>query len=799
MLTEDLDPPPLSPSPSCTPTVASPTETPSPTTVISSSSTPSPEPTATFAPDRQREAAERAFLDGEYERSIELWRGWLATAPAAQLWWGQLSLARAYLEAGQAREALSILEEWADRLPAEARADALALGARANEAASRWAEAIAAYTRYLEEEPAAALLIRQRIAAAYRALGDLQNAAKTLEEIDLEALPASARAQTLEELAVVRRELQDYEGALAAYERILSFSRYRSYQALIRYRRGETLREAGREDEAREVFQQLVREYSDTPTAHLALRALEERGEIELSDLERGRILYHGRQYAESAQALERHILARPEEDVAEAHYWLAMARVKQGRYAAAFDAFDVLIREYPDHPRTPDAWLAKAEAAEANGGDPSGLYHEFWLRYPHHPRAPEALWLGGEALLRQKEWARAAEFFHRLRTRYPQDAGAAEALFREGLAIYALGDGGSAGALWRTALAEQDGAERQARLLFWLGLAERRAGHEAQAQAYWRAAAERMPWGYYGLRAQDLAAGVEVRMSLSQDLSMPAGEEPSLADDWEALERWVTGWQKEPKTATEAVGAIGRDRRVAAALAVWRLGWHREAQEMLRAVRDEARDDPMALLALARVAQERGIQPVVISCAEMLLSKGRQARAADPPESLQRLAYPMGYVHLIASEAARYAIDPLLFLALIRQESRFDPRAVSYAGATGLTQVMPETGKWIASRVEVGDYRHELLTRPTVSVRFGLWFLGFLLDRYDRDWIAALVAYNAGPGNLERWADGRSIADHDLFFELIPVKQAQDYVRHIYEQYRLYERIYRRSNDRSV
>lgn len=66
------------------------------------------------------------------------------------------------------------------------------------------------------------------------------------------------------------------------------------------------------------------------------------------------------------------------------------------------------------------------------------------------------------------------------------------------------------------------------------------------------------------------------------------------------------------------------------------------------------------------------------------------------------------------------------------------------------------------------------------------------LVNLYDRDWIAALVAYNAGPGNLKAWTGGEPIQDHDLFYETLPSKQAQDYVRLIYENYSWYRKLYR-------
>ena len=135
--------------------------------------------------------------------------------------------------------------------------------------------------------------------------------------------------------------------------------------------------------------------------------------------------------------------------------------------------------------------------------------------------------------------------------------------------------------------------------------------------------------------------------------------------------------------------------------------------------------------------------------------------------------------------------VDPLLFLALIRQESRFHPQAVSRAGALGLAQVMPETGAWIA--LKTGEpYEDGLLVRPVVSVRYGMWYLAGALDLYDRNWPAALAAYNAGWTNVGKWTGGQPILDADLFYETIPLAETKAYVRLVYENYRAYQRIYR-------
>jgi soluble lytic murein transglycosylase len=114
----------------------------------------------------------------------------------------------------------------------------------------------------------------------------------------------------------------------------------------------------------------------------------------------------------------------------------------------------------------------------------------------------------------------------------------------------------------------------------------------------------------------------------------------------------------------------------------------------------------------------------MVISCATRLISRGANADAGEPPDALWQLAYPTAYGHVVSAEAGLQGFDPLLFLALVRQESQFHPYVTSWAGAIGLAQVMPQTGAWIAERLGVTPYEDGLLLRPAVSVRFGTWYL---------------------------------------------------------------------------
>lgn len=118
------------------------------------------------------------------------------------------------------------------------------------------------------------------------------------------------------------------------------------------------------------------------------------------------------------------------------------------------------------------------------------------------------------------------------------------------------------------------------------------------------------------------------------------------------------------------------------------------------------------------------------------------------------RVLYPIAYTSELVDLASEHGLDPALIAAVVRCESRFRTQAVSSRGAVGLMQLMPETGAWIAQQLGLPDFEADRLTEPALNLRLGIWYLRHLLDRFGNE-DDALAAYNAGPSNAERWADG--------------------------------------------
>ena len=152
----------------------------------------------------------------------------------------------------------------------------------------------------------------------------------------------------------------------------------------------------------------------------------------------------------------------------------------------------------------------------------------------------------------------------------------------------------------------------------------------------------------------------------------------------------------------------------------------------------------------------------------------------ARVPDAWRRLYYPIEEGRFLATDAKERGLDPALLRALVRQESVFDPRAHSRAGALGLTQLMPATARSLTRSVLRVRYRRAFLYEPTVNARLGAAYFRSLLDRFNGNTLFALAAYNGGPTRMARVLAENAGRDEDEIFESHPARETRDYVRRI-------------------
>jgi len=155
--------------------------------------------------------------------------------------------------------------------------------------------------------------------------------------------------------------------------------------------------------------------------------------------------------------------------------------------------------------------------------------------------------------------------------------------------------------------------------------------------------------------------------------------------------------------------------------------------------------------------------------------------------------SYPLGYWQAIKAASTRYDLDPYLIAALIREESRFDPEAISWAGAIGLMQLMPQTAERISrelDELDLGDVDREALMDVKRNILIGSRYLSRLIKEFST-LPCAIAAYNAGENAVRRWLDKNRGVEIDEFIEDIPYKETKRYVKKVLKSYWQYRRLY--------
>jgi len=364
----------------------------------------------------------------------------------------------------------------------------------------------------------------------------------------------------------------------------------------------------------------------------------------------------------------------------------------------------------------------------------------------------PDSLWsarviatLGRIAEAGQR-WDEADRLYALLITRYPASPRTDDARWRRAWMRYRRGRTGEARALFVRYGTTWPAAPRAAAHLYW---AWRTSGGGGGPSSMLREVAERYPLTFYGQRAR-------LRLGLPPVIPRPGAQRHDLDPH-----------RFHP--AYEELAALGFDAEA--------------LEEIVGHLTDEA---PAALRhAAADLHARTGDVAASIAVIEPLVDAALYAQR-EQDNALWRLAYPRPFWPLVVGEASRHGLDPLLVLAVIREESRFDPRAISSAKAVGLMQLLPSTARAILG----GAVGTAALTDPALNIRAGTAYLAGLLRQYQGTVPLAVGAYNAGPGGVRRHA-ALARSDVDRFVEELPYAETRAYVQRVIQTYGIYRWLY--------
>jgi soluble lytic murein transglycosylase len=571
----------------------------------------------------------------------------------------------------------------------------------------------------------------------------------------LEPLPSIAdisRLQSLdfrEKLALMRVRAGDVQGARTEYQSLLSIARSHGYRSELSYYLGVLAPDSST---AAGYFRDAVQLDQKGSAAQAALDEL-----VELRD-----------PFALSFEAGE--------------------TRFAQNRYREALAAYTTFLQDTPSDRRAPQALYARGLSLVRLGQDRTGIaeLESVADRFPNASDAADGLFRSGRIRESFGDLSGAASAYRRVLEMAGAGPRALDAQFR--LAFVQLQQGALSQAVegWQTLAGEATAADARAQALFWVGKALHAQGDEAGARAAWASANSADPRGFYGLRAADWLYGADDPRA---DVQRTLARVQAHADDDPLT--GLTSWIASRGDAAAAQERLSADPGLARADALLAMGLRQPAIWELGAVESRVGDNLGAMALLGGWEQRRGLYHPALLLGYDLSGAAHLSLTSGPP-AIRRLLYPLPHPLQLAQAARQLRVDPLLFSALMLQESVLDQSVESSAQARGLSQMIASTAHEAARALGHYAFHTTDLYQPKTSITLGAFTFGERLTRFDQRIFPALAAYNASEFAVDGWLLSAAPAtDIDTFAEAIPFSETYPYVQRIYENYRQYLDLY--------
>ena len=302
------------------------------------------------------------------------------------------------------------------------------------------------------------------------------------------------------------------------------------------------------------------------------------------------------------------------------------------------------------------------------------------------------------------------------------------------------------------------------ARLLFWIGKLHERLGQKGMAINAYTAAFERFPSNYYGYRAQHRLAALKAGGHDAAWSTKVGRQHPQPNWRWpEPVLPVAEAGDKSPYDATFAT--------------LFRLNQWDECLELLPS------SAPRTLK--SSLYSKSGMNMEAIGAAS------KNADGKPVKNEIWQQSFPLEFGEFVSENAGLRSVDPLLVHALIREESRYKPEAVSRSHALGLMQLLVGTAYGSAQKVGITLSGEKDITRPEINVKLGTYYLSYAIQRFGGNAMLGVASYNGGPGAVSGWMRRHTSGDFDLFVENIPYRETRDYVRKVFGSYWTYQALY--------
>ena len=450
----------------------------------------------------------------------------------------------------------------------------------------------------------------------------------------------------------------------------------------------------------------------------------------------------------------------------------IGVADYQRGEVAAAYRYLESLNLDHSEADAERLYYLGECQRHINASDDMLVTVKRLSEQYPQSPWRMKALVSAANAYLLQNRPDVYEPLYKAAYESFPEDAATPACHWKVAFSEY-LHRRTEAEARLREQIERYPSDARTSASLYFLGRLSEAANDFPGAKAYYRKIADLFPNYYYAMRAKERLADTRI---------VAAEPSPKVMEYLAGIEfpaRRVTA-EREPTAVTKL--RLERGRLLAAA------GLQDLSESELRyGARHDGQPELLAM-ELARTADSpyQGLRYMKAYAPDYLATPFDQM-----PRRFWELLFPMPYQADLVRNAKLQNLDPYMVAALIRQESEFNPKAISHKNACGLTQIMPATGKQLARKDGVRRFRTSMLFQPSTNLKLGSHYLRSILDQWGGKWEETLASYNAGKTHVDDWVNWGSFQEPAEFVETIPFTETREYVQAVLRNAAIYRRLY--------
>ena len=553
---------------------------------------------------------------------------------------------------------------------------------------------------------------------------------------------------------------------------------YRGSGSEAEYYLGKAYVQNGQGRAGAELMRHIYYNYATSSLADSAAADLKKIPEAELlppvtyaEHAKRADQLYQGRRYASAAEEYKAMLDLAPANMRSDVLIDYANALIKTGLPKEAAAVLDRIPDDGSD--ASAEKWYERLELARGAQDDARVQSILTYMRtnVPHSVWLESALMSTGNMYLLRKDYDGATSYYRELQERFPNGSKASYAHWKYAWLTYRQGRNDEAKKAFARQVELYPGSAEVPNAMYWRARLAEDDHDDALARAYYGKLSERYRNYYYGVLARRrlalMTTTTPANVAALQQIASPKSYDgdalrTSPPDDDLHYER---------AKILENAGALD--------LAV-------------RELENGTPDGPSwEMVEVARMYTAAGEYYRALQALKHCVS-GYFAMQIDAlPAEYWHGLFPRPYWDSLQRYSDESGLDPYLVASLIRQESEFNPGAVSRANAYGLMQLLPRTGKGEAKEVGLKGYNTDSLFDPAVNIRLGTRYFRKMVDQFGGQVEYALAAYNAGGERVQEWRSAGSYRDIDEFVESIPFTETREYVQAIVRNAEVYKRVY--------